>query len=96
VLRERFVSAIRKPVFTFTFDRYQTVVPQILHKLQTARSLRAVIVASPSSIKSFMLKFMEICHILNRNKHMTEELKQQISVDWGLKLRHLLGTQNVY
>ena len=91
VLRERFVSAIRKPVFTFNFDRYHPVRPQMLYKLETARSLRAVVVSSPSSIKSFMLKFLEICHILNRHKHVTEELKQHLQIDWGLKIRHLLG-----
>lgn len=91
VLRERFVSAIRKPVFTFQFDRFQQVTPQMLIKLQTARILRAVVVAAPSSIKSFTLKFIEICHILNRHKHMADELKQHIDSDWGLKLRHLLG-----
>jgi hypothetical protein len=38
-----------------------------------------------------MLKFIEICHILNRHKHVSAELKQQIQNDWGVKLRHLLG-----
>jgi len=73
VLREKFGSAIRKPVFTFQFDRYKTVTPQLLLKLVTARSLRAVVVASPTSIKSFMLKFIEICHILNRQLYVTDE-----------------------
>ena len=65
--------------------------PQLLTKLLTARSLRAVVVAPPSAIKSFTLKFLEICHILNQNKHMSAELQQHIDNDWGLKLRHLLG-----
>ena len=34
VLRERFSAGIRKPVFTFSFDRYNTVTPQLLCKLQ--------------------------------------------------------------
>ena len=33
VLRERFSAAIRKPVFTFTFDRYSKVTPQLLAKV---------------------------------------------------------------
>ena len=46
VLRERFGAAIRKPIFTFTFDRYNTVTPQLLAKLRTARNLRAVVVST--------------------------------------------------
>jgi hypothetical protein len=46
VLRERFSAAIRKPVFTFTFDRYNKVTPQLLSKLRTARNLRAVVFVS--------------------------------------------------
>ena len=73
VLRERFSAAIRKPVFTFTFDRYTKVTPQLLSKLKTARNLRAIVVSSPSSIKSFMLKFIEICHNLSRQRHLAVE-----------------------
>jgi hypothetical protein len=75
VLRERFSSAVRKPVFTFVFDRYSKVTPQLLAKLLSARSLRAIIVANPSSVKSFMLKFIEICHNLNRQKHLGKEIE---------------------
>ena len=75
VLRERFGSAVRKPVFTFSFDRYKKVTPELLLKLQTARNLRAVVVASPTAIKSFMLKFIEICHILNRQQYIVDEMK---------------------
>jgi hypothetical protein len=75
VLREKFGSAVRKPVFTFSFDRYRKVTPQLLMKLQTARNLRAVVVASPTSVKSFMLKFIEICHNLNRQQYILEEMK---------------------
>jgi hypothetical protein len=35
ILRERFSAGIRKPVFTFSFDRYSTVTPMLLSKLQT-------------------------------------------------------------
>lgn len=68
--------------------------PQLLIKLQSARSLRAIVVASPSSIKSFTLKFIEICHILNRQKHISQEMKQTVETNWGVKLRYLLGMGN--
>jgi hypothetical protein len=94
VLRERFSAGIRKPVFTFSFDRYNTVTPQLLCKLQTARNLRAVVVSTPSAVKSFMLKFLEICHNLSRHKNLQLE-----KVDRGKaesifsvrKIRNLLG-----
>ena len=51
------------------------MTPQLLMKLQTARQLRAVVVSSPTSVKSFMLKFIEICHNLNRQQYIMEEIK---------------------
>jgi Protein of unknown function (DUF3638) len=90
VLRERFSAAIRKPVFTFTFDRYSKVTPQLLSKLKTARNLRAIVVSSPSSIKSFMLKFVEICHNLSRQKSLLLEKKEKRSLA-RFSLRALLG-----
>jgi hypothetical protein len=90
VLRERFSAAIRKPVFTFSFDRYSSVTPELLFKLRTARNLRAVIVASPTSIKSFMLKFIEQCHNLNRQKNIVQE-KREASAIRRFDIRYLLG-----
>ena len=90
VLRERFSAAIRKPVFTFTFDRYSKVTSQLLSKLKTARNLRAIVVSSPSSIKSFMLKFIEICHNLSRQKNLIIEKKEKRSAA-RFSIRALLG-----
>ena len=90
VLRERFSAAIRKPVFTFSFDRYSKVTPQLLSKLKTARNLRAIVVSSPSSIKSFMLKFIEICHNLSRQKNLIIEKKEKRSAA-RFSIRALLG-----
>jgi hypothetical protein len=75
VLRERFSTSVRKPVFTFLFDRYNTVTPQLVSKLKTARQMRSVVVTSPQCVKSFMLKFIETMHILNKQKHLSEERK---------------------
>jgi hypothetical protein len=93
VLREKFSAAVRKPVFTFTFDRYTKVTPQLLSKLKTARNLRAIVVSSPSSVKSFMLKFIEICHNLSRQNNLVLEKKEKKSVA-KFSLRALLGFQD--
>ena len=41
-LRERFSAIIRKPIYTFTFDRFKTVTPAMLRKLLKARDSRYV------------------------------------------------------
>lgn len=94
VLRERFSAGIRKPVFTFGFDRYNTVTPTLLCKLQTARNLRAVVVTTPQAIKSFMLKFLEISHNLSRHKNLQLEKEDRAKAEslFSMKrVRHLLG-----
>lgn len=77
VLRERFSAVIRKPVFTFTFDRYTEVSPKLLCKLRTARNLRAVVVSTPTAVKSFVLKYMEICHILDKQSNLAIEQSER-------------------
>lgn len=84
-------------MFTFSFDRYSSVTPALLCKLQTARNLRAVIVSTPSSVKSFMLKFLEFCHNLSRHKNLQMEKKesnQAASIFTVKKVRSLLGLGN--
>jgi hypothetical protein len=94
VLRERFGSCVKKTIFTFTFDRYQQVEPQLLSKLEIARFTRAIIVTTPSAVKSFMLKFLELCHNLGRQHSLALEKKEKKSTEsfFSLsKVRSLLG-----
>lgn len=42
ILRERFSAGLRKPVFTFSFDRYSTVTPMLLSKLRTVLFTHAI------------------------------------------------------
>ena len=94
ILRERFSAGIRKPIFTFTFDRYDTISSTLLCKLLTARNLRAVIVSTPSFVKSFMLKFLEICHNLSRQRNITLEKSEKNAIRTVFSLsqiRNLLG-----
>jgi hypothetical protein len=94
VLRERFSLFVPKTVFTFSFDRYNSVSEHLLAKLEIARYNRAVIVSTPSSIKSFMLKFLELCHNLERQKNLMLEKKEKEAINsfFSLsKVRGLLG-----
>lgn len=94
VLRERFGSCVKKTIFTFSFDRYQQVSPQLLAKLEIARFTRAIIVTTPSAVKSFMLKFLELCHNLGRQQSLTLEKREKKAIEsfFSLsKVRSLLG-----
>uniref|UniRef100_A0A0G4IG68 ubiquitinyl hydrolase 1 n=1 Tax=Chromera velia CCMP2878 TaxID=1169474 RepID=A0A0G4IG68_9ALVE len=75
ILRERFSAVIRKPVYTLYFSRYSSATPELYMKLLQARDTRAVVVTTPTSIKSFMLKFVELLHTLDRQTGISQELR---------------------
>jgi hypothetical protein len=68
VLREKFSSLLQKPVYTFAFDRSDNADSALLAKLEKARHAKAIILASPTSIKSFLLKFVEMVHMLDQHE----------------------------
>jgi Protein of unknown function (DUF3638)/Protein of unknown function (DUF3645) len=68
VMREKFAAVVRKPVFTFYFDRGTPVTRELYLKLCKARDSKAVICATPTSVKSFMLKFVEMMRYLEEQK----------------------------
>jgi hypothetical protein len=68
VMREKFAAVVRKPVFTFSFSRGTPITRDLYMKLCKARDSRAIICATPTSVKSFMLKFVEMMRHLERSK----------------------------
>ena len=68
VMREKFAAVVRKPIFTFSFDRGTPITRDLYLKLCKARDSKAVICATPTSVKSFMLKFVEMMKILEEKK----------------------------
>ena len=64
VVRTVFGAVVPKAVFTFAFERHSAVTPALLRKLTLARDSRAVVVATPSAIKSFAVKFVELLNEL--------------------------------
>ena len=65
VMRERYSSPVlATPVVTFQFARQDKADEFVLRKIQTARSRRAVVVATPQTLKSVMLKLAELRYIL--------------------------------
>lgn len=68
VMREKFAAVVRKPIFTFSFNRGTSITKDLYLKLCKARDSRAVICATPTSVKSFELKFIEMMKILEEAK----------------------------
>ena len=65
VMRERYSSPVlATPVVTFKFSRQDRADEYVLRKIQTARSRRAVVVATPQTLKSVMLKLAELRYML--------------------------------
>ena len=78
-LRERFSAIIRKPIYTFSFDRFKTVTPALLRKITRARNTRAIMVSTPTAIKSFMLKYVELLHLIDFER-LNKDTKQKRSM----------------
>jgi hypothetical protein len=75
IARERFSALLRKPIYTFSFDRFHGIEFSLLNKLQEARDTAAVIVTTPAAIKAFYLKFVEVVHLLDQKPPEAELLK---------------------
>lgn len=77
VLRSRFSNLVlRKRIFTFEFDRSVSDDPnnatKLFEKLNRARLHGDVVCASPESIKSMMLKLVELLHSLEESTEVIE------------------------
>lgn len=60
VMRSTFSSIIKKRVYTLVFDRGSEATPSLLNKLETARRASGVVIATPTTLKSIQLKFLEL------------------------------------
>lgn len=70
VLRGVFSGApLRKAVWTFRFNRRAHVTETLLAKANTAVRERAVMVSTPGAIKAFMLKQLELLHLLDSGQY---------------------------
>ena len=60
VFRGAFASVVQKPVYTFQFERSSEPDERLVKRLQRARASNAVVLSTPTSVKSFALKFVEL------------------------------------
>jgi len=67
-LRKSYSGIIRRSVVTLEFNRYTSLSDgSVLGALRKAKENRAIVIASPTSIKSLALKFLEVCHLLDQS-----------------------------
>ena len=78
MLRTTFSSVIEKRVCSFTCDRASSADVALRNKLDSARAEGAVVITTPQSLKSLMLKFVENLTALTNPhdpRHDDRELK---------------------
>jgi hypothetical protein len=81
-MRETFASIMLKRIYTLAFDRITTVKASMRRGLENAAANRGVVVATPTTLKSVMLSYVEVLQQLTE-AHRTglrskaEELKVQ-------------------
>jgi thiol-disulfide isomerase/thioredoxin len=83
-MRETFAAIMVKRIYTLDFDRSTTVRPAMRRSLENAARNRGVVVATPTTIKSIMLSYVEVLQRLKESyslgvKSKLEELKLQAS-----------------
>jgi hypothetical protein len=81
-MRESFAAIMVKRIYTLEFDRSTVVKPSMRRSLENAAANRGVVVATPTTLKSVMLSYVEILQQLKESqasgvKAKTVELHSQ-------------------
>ena len=86
VMRSVFRSGpLRKTIATFTFDRRTEVSETLLLAAHLAVQGGAVMVSTPASVKAFLLKLLELLHLLDTGQY------PRLHSSLGKNLRKLFG-----
>ena len=84
IMRERFSAIIRKPIYTFDFDRFQEVTPRAHIKIEKAIESFGVLVSHPTAVKALVLKFAELLNMLDTPKSIPpaemQSIKRQMEI----------------
>jgi len=88
VLRTTFSSIMQKRVYTLDCDRATQVDANVCIKLRNAMTTNGVIISTPTTVKSFMLKFLESLDIV-RDKDRQGRCSKQ--VEEASELARILG-----
>jgi hypothetical protein len=80
-MRSTFSSIVEKRVYTLVFDRGSEVPPSLLDKLETARRESGVVIATPTTLKSIQLKFLELLsQIGDVNRPRVPEMVEHVEI----------------
>lgn len=73
VLRKTFSTVFHKRIYTLFFDRSTEVTTDLCDKLEEAVRKRAVVISTPTCMKSIMLKYFEALDILCDEARPTQQ-----------------------
>jgi hypothetical protein len=81
-MRETFAAIMVKRIYTLEFDRSTAVKPAMRRSLENAAANRGVVVATPTTLKSIMLSYVEVLQNIKEAhtigvRSKLEELKGQ-------------------
>ena len=95
VMRSVFrVGPLRKPVRTFTFDRRTDVTEDLLMAASLAVDEGAVMVSTPAAVKAFMLKLLELLHLLDIGHYPRMHSALGRTVRKMLRIKMNVGLEN--
>lgn len=81
VMRSTFSSIVQKRVYTLVFDRGSDVPPALFDKLDSARRESGVVIATPTTLKSIQLKFLELlCQISDVNRPRVPQMVEHVEL----------------
>lgn len=76
-MRETFAAIMVKRIYTLDFDRSTVVKPSMRRSLENAMSNRGVVIATPTTVKSVMLCYVEV--LKNLKECQAIGLKNRVS-----------------
>ncbi|KAK2197865.1 bifunctional EF-Hand 1 [Babesia duncani] len=89
-LRETFSAVIHKNVYTLNFTRFDRATPELYLKLLQARQTRAIVICTPTSIKSIFLRVIHCFHKLDSGALEEPErrlgrIQQRLAKVWNMQ-----------
>lgn len=97
-MRETFANIIPKRIYTFKFERATEVTPGMRLTLENAARNRGIVVATPTSLKSVMLVYIETLRMLDEAWHSsTGRPPSRETIDgWTRQAKELAGILNLF
>lgn len=89
-MRETFAAIMVKRIYTLDFDRSKTVRPAMRRSLENAAKNRGIVVATPTTIKSIMLSYIEVLQHIGEAKSLGQHTKVVELADQASELAKIL------